>query len=80
MWVLEENGTKSNRCSVKLGGVSFCRIQDYGKKKRKEPRHTQEQEEKRQKHRTQQFPVGEGRIRGLKAGGRSGGASSGVSY
>lgn len=64
------------------GGVG-CRIQNSGEEKEKNS-DTQKSnftgEEKRQKHRTLQFPVGEERIGGWKAGGGSRGASSGVSY
>lgn len=72
MWVLEETSTKFNKCKSEPGGVS-CRIQDYGKKKKKikkikgKSHDTQKSyfmpEETRQKGRTQPLPVGEEWIR-----------------
>lgn len=86
MWVLGENATESNRCKVNLEvSAAESKIMAKKTKQNKLKNHGTKKsnfmpEEKRQKHKTQQFPVGEERIRALKAGGGSGGASSGVSY
>lgn len=79
MWVLGENGTKPDRWKANLE-VSAA---ESGKKKKEKIHNTQKSnftpEEKRQKHRTQQFPVGEER-RGLEGGGGGGGGGKRCSF